>query len=151
MAASILATSVDTLAPYAIREFIIGYLFEVYVDQPAVSQTREIITLYWPAFRDSRTDKVVFQFIHDQGFYNPIKYPANILSFKFILAHVSAATIRAIVGIEVLNKTSEEYWFLMKFDLSYLDGNVDLGDVVVVVYNTILTFKRHNFTDQQVS
>ena len=55
------------------------------------------------------------------------KYPANI--FFFILAHVSAATIRAIVGIEVLNKTSEEYWFLMKFNLSYLDGNVDLGDV----------------------
>lgn len=45
------------------------------------------------------------------------------------MAHVSAATIRAIVGIEVLNKTSEEYWFLMKFNLSYLDGNVDLGDV----------------------
>ena len=32
-------------------------------------------------------------------------------------------TIRAIVGIRVLNKTSEEYWFLMKFKLSQLGEN----------------------------
>ena len=37
-----------------------------------------------------------------------------------------AGTIRAIVAIRVLNKTSEEYWFLMKFNLSELNGNMDV-------------------------
>lgn len=40
-----------------------------------------------------------------------------------------AANIGAIVGIQVLNKTSEEYWFLVKFNLSLLNGNMDLGNI----------------------
>lgn len=47
--------------------------------------------------------------------------------------HVSiAGTIRAIVGIRVLNKTSEEYWFLMKFNLSQVDGNMDIKSVRII-------------------
>ena len=34
-----------------------------------------------------------------------------------------AVTIRAIAAIRVLNKTSEEYWFLIKFKLSQLGEN----------------------------
>ena len=40
-----------------------------------------------------------------------------------------AANIGAIVGIQVLNKTSEEYWFLVKFNLSLLNGNMDLRNI----------------------
>ena len=40
-------------------------------------------------------------------------------------------TIRVIVGIRVLNKTSEEYWFLMKFNFTQVGGNVDIKDVNV--------------------
>lgn len=43
-----------------------------------------------------------------------------------------AGTIRAIVGIRVLNKTSEEYWFLMKFNLSQVDGNMDIKSVRII-------------------
>ena len=43
------------------------------------------------------------------------------------------ATIRAIVSIRVLNKTSEEYWFLLKFNVSEVDGNVDMKVVNVTV------------------
>ena len=41
-------------------------------------------------------------------------------------------TIRAKVGIRALNKTSEEYWFLMKFNLSNVGGDVDIKDVKTV-------------------
>ena len=44
--------------------------------------------------------------------------------FFFVLG-----TIRAIVSIRVLNKTSEEYWFLMKFNVSEVGGDVDIIDV----------------------
>ncbi|CAH3108364.1 unnamed protein product, partial [Porites lobata] len=37
-------------------------------------------------------------------------------------------TIRAVVGIMVLNKTSEEYWFLMQFNVSQVAGEVDIVD-----------------------
>ena len=50
----------------------------------------------------------------------------NYYYFILLVCSVTAATIQATVGIRVLNKTSEEYWFLMNFNLSYLDGNVDL-------------------------
>ena len=43
-----------------------------------------------------------------------------------------ASTIRAIVGIRVLNKTSEEYWFLMKFNLSHVGGNMEIRDVTIM-------------------
>ena len=54
-------------------------------------------------------------------FFGTRKWPIILL-----VCSVTAATIQATVGIRVLNKTSEEYWFLMNFNLSYLDGNVDL-------------------------
>lgn len=40
-------------------------------------------------------------------------------------------TIRSIIGIRVLNKTSEEYWFLMKFNLSYVNGDMDIRGMKV--------------------
>ena len=37
--------------------------------------------------------------------------------------------VHAIVGIRVLNKTLDEYWFLMKVNLSYMVGEVNQGKI----------------------
>ena len=37
--------------------------------------------------------------------------------------------VHAIVGIRVLNKTLDEYWFLMKVNLSYMVGDVNQGRI----------------------
>ena len=51
------------------------------------------------------------------------------MELSLVFVFVFAANIGAIVGIQVLNKTSEEYWFLVKFNLSLLNGNMDLRNV----------------------
>ena len=40
-----------------------------------------------------------------------------------------AAVMKLIVGFRVLNKTSEEYWFLTKFNFTHahVEGNVEMG------------------------
>lgn len=47
-------------------------------------------------------------------------------------------TINAVVGIRVLNKTAEEYWFLMKVNLSYVAGNENLRGVKTVIADYFL-------------
>ena len=37
-----------------------------------------------------------------------------------------ADSIQAIVSLRVLNKTSDEYWFLMKINITAADGNVKI-------------------------
>lgn len=39
------------------------------------------------------------------------------------------------IGIGVLNKTSEGYWLLMRFNVSYVGGNVDIGRDVQIRTN----------------
>ena len=48
------------------------------------------------------------------------------------LSQFITGTIRAIVSIRVLNKTSEEYWFLMNFNLSHVSGNADIRGVKIM-------------------
>lgn len=50
------------------------------------------------------------------------------LVIPIILDCYFSGTIRAVVGIMVLNKTSEEYWFLMQFNVSQVTGEVDIVD-----------------------
>ena len=50
------------------------------------------------------------------------------LTFLHVL-HTIVVTIRAIVGIRVLNKTSEEYWFLLKSNLSQVGQNASMKDL----------------------
>jgi len=52
--------------------------------------------------------------------------------------------IRAIVGIRVVNKTSEEYWFLMKFNLSHVGGNVDFKGVQVMTEYFLVQLQLHS-------
>ena len=47
--------------------------------------------------------------------------------FLIILLNLTG-TIDAIVAIRVLNKTSDEYWFAVKVNFSYVPGNVDLRE-----------------------
>ncbi|KAL9982017.1 hypothetical protein ACROYT_G010797 [Oculina patagonica] len=47
-------------------------------------------------------------------------------------------TIHAVVGIRVLNKTADEYWFLMKVNLSYVAGNVDIPGVKTMIMDYFL-------------
>ena len=42
-----------------------------------------------------------------------------------ILIYVSG-TITALVGVRVLNKTSDEYWFLMKINVTVDKGDLDM-------------------------
>ena len=51
-----------------------------------------------------------------------------LLVIPIILDCYFSGTIRAVVGIMVLNKTSEEYWFLMQFNVSQVSGEVDIVD-----------------------
>ncbi|XP_068707581.1 uncharacterized protein [Montipora foliosa] len=44
-------------------------------------------------------------------------------------SNVQNAAIRLLVGIVVHNKTSEEYWFLIKFNLSHVGGDVEIGSM----------------------
>ena len=52
--------------------------------------------------------------------------------FLIILLNLTG-TIHAIVAIRVLNKTSDECWFAVKVNLSYVPGNVDLREEKTMV------------------
>ena len=53
-------------------------------------------------------------------------------------------TIRAIVGIRVFNKTSEEFWFLMKFNLSHVGVNVDIKGVQIMTDYFLVRLQLHS-------
>ena len=77
----------------------------------------------------------LFGAIHTVSFLSNTTTKASMyikLRVHGFISEFIAATISAIVGIRVLNKTSEEYWFLMKFDLSYMNGNVDLKGINIM-------------------
>ena len=57
-----------------------------------------------------------------------VKLYASVTLFTLSLYLLLEGAIHATVSIRVLNKTLEEYWFLMKFNLSQVAGNVDIGD-----------------------
>ena len=58
----------------------------------------------------------------------PLCYYSSYYSYTYNSWLLFSGTIRAVVGIMVLNKTSEEYWFLMQFNVSQVSGEVDIVD-----------------------
>ena len=69
---------------------------------------------------------------------NSNSYNTCTLSYSHLLI---AGAIRAIVGIRVLNKTSDEYWFLMKFNLSHVDGNMEIKNVNIITEYFLIQLK----------
>ena len=62
-----------------------------------------------------------------------------------------AAVIKVTVGFRVLNKTSDEYWFLAKFNFSHVhvEGNMDIGKITSLTEYflvRLLTHSRLKFT-----
>lgn len=67
--------------------------------------------------------------------------------FLIILLNLTG-TIHAIVAIRVLNKTSDEYWFAVKVNFSYVPGNVDLREEKTMMTDYFVvrleTFRRYS-------
>lgn len=59
------------------------------------------------------------------GVYNSVLNRSNIILMILTLFCVSG-TITALVGLRVLNKTSEEYWFLMKINVTVNKGDLNM-------------------------
>lgn len=72
--------------------------------------------------------------------YNVLK-KLKVGDLKFVLKFKISAIIRATVGIRVLNKTSEEYWFLIKFHLSRVGGNAAERDVNIMIEYFLIRFQ----------
>ena len=57
-----------------------------------------------------------------------------------------AAVIKVIVGFLVLNKTSEEYWFLTKFNFTHVhvEGNVEIGRITSLTEYFLVRLLTHS-------
>jgi len=60
--------------------------------------------------------------------------------------HFIAAAITVTVSFRVLNKTSEEYWFLTKFNFSdvHVEGNMEIGGITSLTEYFLVRLLTHS-------